>query len=371
MAILMLCLAYFAVGLIWFYRNRLKAPEYQIYAAPVLIILTWPIALFFEIKKLWSTKRFRVGFAAYDPDQPERMEIPEYKFFASWSDAVHCARFLARSSKSKVTIYDEARYDKGISGFVPRWVTVAPGGGVILASSSQIRQEYLNAAAVLCPVSREALDLINTKWAQPFVEGDYATALRELRSAADAGDPSAMNCLGVMFNEGIGVPVDHREAALYFLKGAEGGDHRAQFTLGCMYRDGIGVARNLHETIRWWKKAAQQGDSMAQYNLGLMYTQGEGVREDPLEARRWIEKAAEQGETRAFYNLGLLYLAEPKDYVKAHMWLNLAVMNGVNEKAAIQRRDGLRSVMTFDQIMEAEKLAREWTPIENKYYSIP
>lgn len=73
MAIPVLLLAYFAVGLIWHYRNRLRAPLFQIMAAPVFIVLLWPISLYLEIKKLWSAKRFRVGFAAYDPGRCARL----------------------------------------------------------------------------------------------------------------------------------------------------------------------------------------------------------------------------------------------------------------------------------------------------------
>ena len=43
--------------------------------------------------------------------------------------------------------------------------------------------------------------------------GDYATALREFRPVANQGDARAQNNLGVMYDNGYGVPQDYAEAA--------------------------------------------------------------------------------------------------------------------------------------------------------------
>jgi uncharacterized protein len=50
----------------------------------------------------------------------------------------------------------------------------------------------------------------------------------------------------------------------------------------------------------------------------------------------------------------------PQDYVIAHMWLNLAAVDG--DKDAAEGRDTLAAKMTPAQIAEAQKLAREWKP---------
>jgi len=50
----------------------------------------------------------------------------------------------------------------------------------------------------------------------------------------------------------------------------------------------------------------------------------------------------------------------PQDYVKAHMWVNLAGAKGDEE--AIKARDSIAERMTPAQIAEAQKLAREWKP---------
>jgi TPR repeat protein len=66
-------------------------------------------------------------------------------------------------------------------------------------------------------------------------------------------------------------------------------------------------------------------DSIAQANLGLRYFQGQGV---------------------------------VQDYIEAHKWFNIAGANG-NEEAS-KSRDIIASIMTPEQIQEAQKLAKEW-----------
>ncbi len=50
----------------------------------------------------------------------------------------------------------------------------------------------------------------------------------------------------------------------------------------------------------------------------------------------------------------------PQDYVYAHMWFNLAAARG--DDGANKVRDSVASLMTPAQVVEAQKLAREWAP---------
>ena len=79
--------------------------------------------------------------------------------------------------------------------------------------------------------------------------------------------------------------------------------------------------------LKEFRPLAEQGDPLAQSYLGGMYAEGEGL---------------------------------PKDYVLAHMWMNLAAAKGVQE--AVKGRDLLEKNMTPAQIGRAQRLAREWTP---------
>ena len=155
--------------------------------------------------------------------------------------------------------------------------------------------------------------------------GDYATALREWKPLAEQGNSSTQYHLGIMYENGQGVPQDDGEAA------------------------------------NWYRKAAEQGHAGAQYNLALMCRKGQGVPQDDEEAVNWYQKAAEQGYYMAQNNLGLMYgsgLGVPQDYVQAYKWFNIAGANG--DETGTKNRDSVAEKMTPAQIAEAQKLAKEW-----------
>jgi len=54
-----------------------------------------------------------------------------------------------------------------------------------------------------------------------YKRGDYATALKEWRPLAEAGDATAQFILGGMYAKGQGVPQDYGEAAKWYRKAAE------------------------------------------------------------------------------------------------------------------------------------------------------
>lgn len=160
-----------------------------------------------------------------------------------------------------------------------------------------------------------------------FNRGDYATALRQLRPAADQGSAEAQTLLGIMYNKGLGVPRDFNEGA------------------------------------RWTRMAADQGNAKAQYNLGILHLSGEGAPMLPDYAMQWFVKAADQGYAKAQYNIGVLYhqgSGVARDYVQALKWYNIAAKQG--HKKAEFFRDSLSAKLTPAQIEEAQRLASEWYP---------
>ena len=50
-----------------------------------------------------------------------------------------------------------------------------------------------------------------------YQAGDYATALQGLKPLAEQGSAGAQTILGVMYNQGQGVPLDDIEAGRWFL----------------------------------------------------------------------------------------------------------------------------------------------------------
>ena len=66
-------------------------------------------------------------------------------------------------------------------------------------------------------------------------------------------------------------PRNYKEALRWYRKAAEQGYSVAQFNLGVMYENGLGLPQDYIEALKWYRKAADQGIADAQNNLGLMY----------------------------------------------------------------------------------------------------
>ena len=162
--------------------------------------------------------------------------------------------------------------------------------------------------------------------------GNYRAAYQVWLPLATAGDVRAQYNLAVLYDRGFGVPQDFAEAAKWFLVAAEGGHLDAQADLGFVYERGRGVAQNHGEAAKWYHAAAGRGDVAAQANLGTLYANGSGVTHDD---------------------------------VLAHMWLNLAVSNAQSRRLRrdlTRRRNKIAKRLTPEQILEAQRLAREWRP---------
>ena len=95
-----------------------------------------------------------------------------------------------------------------------------------------------------------------------YESGDFATALREWKPLAKQGYAPAQSNLGVMYENGLGVPQDYKAA------------------------------------VRWYTLATEQGNAIAQYNLGGMYTFGKGVIKDYVYAYMWGNIAETNGNKK-------------------------------------------------------------------------
>ena len=113
--------------------------------------------------------------------------------------------------------------------------------------------------------------------------GDYATALREWRPLAEQGDA------------------------------------RAQFDLGLLYENGDGVPRDYAKAHRWYEKSAAQGGAKAQFYLGMQSAFGEGGPLDLVQAHMWYSLAAGNGHAAAtVFRNDLARQMTPAQIAEAH-----------------------------------------------------
>ena len=135
-----------------------------------------------------------------------------------------------------------------------------------------------------------------------------ASEFDEMKALADQGIAYAQYNLGVMYDNGEGVPENYAEAVKWFRKAADQGYANAQGNLGVMYDNGRGVPESDAEAVKWYRKAAAQGYALAQSNLGSMYSLGEGVPENNIRAYVWWSMAKTQGYAYAGSSIDILKL---------------------------------------------------------------
>ena len=107
-------------------------------------------------------------------------------------------------------------------------------------------------------------------------------AFKEFLAAANAGHADSQYNVGVMYEQGIGVGKDEKEAVVWYGKSAAQGNSGAQFNLGVLYENGRGTQVDFAKANEWYRKAAVQRDAMAIGNLGMLYIRGEGVKENKV-----------------------------------------------------------------------------------------
>ena len=94
-----------------------------------------------------------------------------------------------------------------------------------------------------------------------YEAGDYETALKIYRAAAEQGDIMSQFTLGGLYTSPgkfrrHGVTQDYKEAAKWFRLAAEQGEDIAQFMLGQIYENRKGVTKNLVIAHMWFNTAA-------------------------------------------------------------------------------------------------------------------
>ena len=123
----------------------------------------------------------------------------------------------------------------------------------------------------------------------------YSDAIRCLQEASDKGHFNAMDFLGDMYRDGLGVPRNPKKAFELYQKASDHGVESASVSLARAYENGWGTAKNPAEAFRCMTKVAAIGDDFAQKQLGDYYRDGVGVPRDGKAALRLYQQSASQG----------------------------------------------------------------------------
>ena len=158
---------------------------------------------------------------------------------------------------------------------------------------------------------------------------DDVKAVEWYRKAANQGLPKAQTNLGDMYFYGRGgLSQSYLDALSWYLKAAQQDWPDAQYRLGVMYEKGIGTGKDVAKATQLYRSAAEHGYAEAQNLMGILYSTGSnGITEDDKQALDWFQKAAGQGFAKAEKNLGDMYLfghGIDKDYAQALTWYGKA-----------------------------------------------
>ena len=233
------------------------------------------------------------------------------------------------------------------------------------------------------------------------VETDYEKSAKYYAMAAEQDNPIALNNLGSLYFNGIGVSKDIRTALGLFQKSADLGNenaalnlafiylsggkkdaernrravdllqkaqaksHIAQFMLGYAYYQGFVVPQNYEKAFALIKKAASAESQIdeAQLLLAQMYQEGFGTVQNYQNALDSYRSAAIQGNIEAIMTLAEVYangVICPQNVVMSHALLNVAAAHGVPNAAKLRNKLVKNANMNLEMQKQAQSIAQEY-----------
>jgi TPR repeat protein len=169
---------------------------------------------------------------------------------------------------------------------------------------------------------------------------------------------------GIAAYQANNLPLAYKE----FLAAAKEGHADSQFNVALMYEQGIGVAKDEKEAVVWYGKSATQGNSAAQYNLGVLYENGRGTVIDYAKAHKWYRAASVQGDALAIGNLGMLYVrgqgVKENKVAGVALLMESVILDPSPENHATQNISATRG-LTAEMITQAQALSKKLNSAQN------
>ena len=172
-----------------------------------------------------------------------------------------------------------------------------------------------------------------------YLEGSYLPidmkqAFIWFSKAAAGDDPVSENIVGYLYSNNLGSAQDPDKAIEYFKMSATHGNMDAYNNLGNMYGYGNSRIRDPSNAVSNWSIAASMGHKYAQYELGLCFRDGIGVQKNPKESYEWFRKSALQEFREAAFSLGFCYetgFGTEKNYSEAMKWFEKSAAQGYDQ----------------------------------------
>ncbi|WP_299421847.1 SEL1-like repeat protein [uncultured Shimia sp.] len=184
--------------------------------------------------------------------------------------------------------------------------------GMQFHSGEGVLQNFASAGEWFGRAAQQGHVAAQNRWGQYLFTGyggtaDPATGLLWLKAAAQAGDPDHVFDYASALETAPEALGDMSQAAQMYARAAEKGHLEAMVSLGVLFQNGTGVPKDLARAKQFYELAVSENHPRAQNNLGLLYVRGEGVTQDYVRAAELFAAASEQGLKVAKTNLGVMY----------------------------------------------------------------
>ena len=124
-----------------------------------------------------------------------------------------------------------------------------------------------------------------------------------IKEASEKGNKDAQIQLGIIYlEEKDGCKIS--ECIRLFNNAIERSD--ALNNLGYIYQNGIGIEKDLEKAANYYKQSAEKGNSCGMYNYGLALQYGLGVEKNPILAVEYYKKSAELNNPDGIYKYGYI-----------------------------------------------------------------
>lgn len=233
-------------------------------------------------------------------------------------------------------------------------------------------------------------------------DGDCSGVI-DIEEKAKSGDGESLWILGSLYYQGLCVGKDIGKAISYYETSARQDYLEAHENLYYIYNNGEGIDKNTTVAFKHLKAAADSGSSKSQVELAGLYMAGEVIPKNFLTAKDYYERAADLEHVGGYYGLLRLYLStdlgEPNfeealkwgilgaengdvrsqlyvaalqqdlnDNIQAYKWFTITNTNSAEQVKKISQDSltVLDSILTTQEKLEAQELASNWKPINER-----
>lgn len=167
-----------------------------------------------------------------------------------------------------------------------------------------------------------------------YQRGYYLTAFELALPRAQLGDPKAQTLIAELYDRGLGVPRDPKEATAWYEIAAGNGDREAQFGYAVKLLEGKYADGDRVEAKRLLKLAADDGHATAAFNYAQLILDEQPTTSGAQEALPYLKQAANARVADSYYVLSQIYQSgKLKGYPeedKALDWMLKAARAGID-----------------------------------------